>query len=57
LVVQALKALGKEHVDGQVIEVLRKRLDIPLCERILKDGRTATGWIYGTIKRACDELA
>lgn len=55
LVVQALKALGKEHVDTAVIGKLREGLDAKACERILKDARTATGWIYQAIKQVCRE--
>jgi hypothetical protein len=55
LVVQALKALGKEHVDQAVIETLRQRLALTIRERILKDTRAVTGWIYQIIKQVCRE--
>ena len=55
LLVQALKALGKENVDQKVIASLRKRLDGKNCTRILKDTRTVTGWIYKIIKQICKE--
>ncbi len=53
LVVQALKALGREHVDGKVIEGIRRQLESKGCERIRRDTRSVTGWIYETIKRIC----
>jgi hypothetical protein len=53
LVVQALKALGREHVDQKVIQGIRKQLESKGCERILRDTRSVTGWIYETIKRIC----
>jgi Family of unknown function (DUF6088) len=53
LVVQALKALGKERVDNAVIAAIRKRLDAKTCERMLKDARSSTGWIYQAIKQMC----
>ena len=53
LVVQALKALGKERVDDAVVAAIRKRLDAKTCERVLKDARSATGWIYQIIKQVC----
>ncbi len=56
LLVQALKTLGKERVDQAVIETLRKRLDAANCERIIKDTRTAIGWILQIIKQVCGEL-
>ena len=55
LVVQALKALGKEHVSRATIETIRQRLDRKDCEHILKDTRAVTGWIYQSIKRVCGE--
>ena len=53
LVVQALKALGKERVADAVVAAIRKRLDAKTCERVLKDARSATGWIYQIIKQVC----
>lgn len=55
LLVQALKALGKERVDELVIAALRKQLDKAACKRVLKDTVTATGWVYEAIKRVCGE--
>jgi hypothetical protein len=53
LIVQALKALGRERVDDAVIAAIRKQLDDAACKRVLKDTVTATGWVYETIKRLC----
>lgn len=55
LLVQALKALGKERLDESVIATLRKQLDETACRRVLKDTVTATGWVYEAIKRVCGE--
>ncbi len=55
LVVQALKALGREHVDQKVVERIRQQLESNACDRILKDTRSVTGWIYEAIKRICKE--
>lgn len=55
LVVQALKALGREHVDRKVIEGIRQHLESKARDRILRDTRSVTGWIYETIKRICKE--
>jgi hypothetical protein len=56
LVVQALKALGKERVDQSVVQTIRKRLEPKICERILKDTRAVTSWIYQIIKQVCREI-
>ncbi len=53
LIVQALKALGKEHITDEVIEKIRQRIDNKMCDKIVKDTKTATSWIYETIKKIC----
>ena len=55
LVVQALKALGKERVDQAVIKTIRHRLDRKAYKRVLNDTRAVTGWIYQIIKQVCGE--
>jgi len=55
LVVQALKALGKEHVDPAVIEAIREWLDPKIRERLVLDTRAVTGWIHQIIKQVCGE--
>jgi len=53
LLVQALKALGKEQITAAVIDKARAQLDPKLFEKILKDTQGATGWIYEAIKQIC----
>ncbi len=53
LVVQALKALGKEHVNDRVLESLRQQLEVRDRERLLRDTPSVTGWIYQSIKQLC----
>lgn len=55
LLVQALKALGKERVSPAVIEILRRWLEPKLRHRILGDTRAVTGWIHQIIKQICEE--
>ena len=55
LVVQALKALGKDRVDDAVIATVRQQLDAKACERMLKDARSSTSWIFQIIKQVCGE--
>ena len=54
LLVQALKALGKERVDAAVIETLRRQLDPKLRGRVLADARAVTGWVLQIIKQVCE---
>lgn len=49
-VIQALKALGKGHVDGKTINILRTELKGTDKNLILEESRTATAWIRETIK-------
>lgn len=55
LLVQALKALGRERVDAKVIARLRAWLPAKQREAVLRDARAATGWIYQFIKQICAE--
>lgn len=57
LLVPAIKALGKEHVDAAVVEKLRQWLDPKLRARLLRDTRMVAGWIYEIIKQICEERA
>ena len=54
LLVQALKALGKERVDTKAVETLRSRLEPKLRRQILADTRAVTGWILRIIKQVCE---
>lgn len=55
LLVQALKALGKERADALVIDALRRWLDPKLRHVILNDTRAVSGWILQIIKLVCEE--
>lgn len=51
LLVQAIKGLGKERLSDDVIEQLRAQFDAKQGERILKDTKLTTTWIYDVIKQ------
>ena len=53
LLVQALKSLGKEYIDEEIISKLQNTIDKSMCNKILKDTKTATNWIYEIIKKIC----
>jgi len=53
LLVQALKTLGRENIDEQVIQKMRDQIDKSMYEKILKDTKSSTLWIYETIKEIC----
>jgi len=50
LVIQALKYLGEDHVDGQLIEQLDRRLSSTDREQLLKDICYAPEWVSKIIK-------
>ncbi|MEN8255190.1 MAG: DUF6088 family protein [Verrucomicrobiota bacterium] len=45
LVIQALRHLGKEHVDDRIIALLDRRLDQAACDQLMKDIRFAPVWV------------
>jgi len=49
LVVQALKALGKERIDDNIIISIRSQMDAKVRKRVLKETVTVTGWVYDAI--------
>ena len=53
LVIQALKALGKDKIDDTVISRLRKLLTDEEKKNMLDEAKAATSWIYEYIKLIC----
>ena len=53
LIVQALKALGKEHVSPAIIGKIHQQIEPAQCEKILRDTKSVTGWIYEAMKAIC----
>ncbi|MFH0709557.1 MAG: DUF6088 family protein [Pseudomonadota bacterium] len=55
LIVQALNALGKEHITDNVIKKIREQIDPKKYEKILKDTQSSTVWIYESVKVICQK--
>jgi len=55
LVVQALKALGKENIDNTVIAQLQRVLTAEEKNKMLTEAKTVTAWIHDCIKQICIE--
>lgn len=55
LIVQALRSLGKEHITDKVIGKIRGKIDEKMYDKILKDTKTSTDWVYDTIKQICQK--
>ena len=55
LTIQALKALGKENITGQVILRLKKILTDEEKEKMLAESKSATSWVLELIKVICKD--
>ena len=53
LVVQALKALGKDNIDDTIINKLKNDLTVEEKATALLEAKAATSWIYEFIKQIC----
>lgn len=53
LVVQALKALGKDNVDDAILIKLKNNLTDSEKQALLTEAKAATSWIYEYIKLIC----
>jgi len=53
MVIEALKAIGKDEVDDKTINQLRRRLTKPDKANLLTEARQTTNWIYSMIKKIC----
>jgi len=53
LVVQALKALGKENVSDSILFKLKKGLAKAEKKKMLEEAKIVTSWIYELIKKIC----
>ena len=51
LIVQALRALGKEHVTQEIALKIQNQISEKLYDKILEDTKTTTAWIYEIIKQ------
>ena len=56
LIVQALKALGKEHLNAEVFAKIREQIAKERFAKILRDTQGSTGWIYEAIKLICQDV-
>ena len=55
LIVQALKAFGEGRITPKIIAQIRGQFDSTLRRQILRDTKTATGWVYAAIQEIAKE--
>ena len=53
LIIQGLRALGKDNIDLQTVSYLSGRLNAKEKQQILQESRYITAWIYEVIKEIC----
>ena len=53
LLIQALRALGKDHIDSQTVSYLSGKLCEAEKRQILQESRYITAWIYEAVKAIC----
>lgn len=55
LLIEAIRALGKENIDTDVIEKLQQKIPKKYKKAILNEAATCSIWIYEVIKKICME--
>lgn len=53
IIIQALKFLGKDHIDKNTHMRIRSLLSDSDRKKLLKDARYGTDWVFETIKQIC----
>ena len=55
LVIQAIKALGKENLDEENLQRIRRMLSVEERVALLEEAKRTTAWIYEAIKKVCKQ--
>lgn len=55
IVIEAIKTLGKDHIDDKTISILQKRLNAEEKKTIASEAMGAASWIYEIIRKVCKE--
>ena len=51
MIIQAIKAIGKDSISDEQISYLRKKLTDQDKENLLREGKFAAAWIYRILRR------
>lgn len=54
MVIQAIKAIGKDKVSSEQIDYLRKKLSDKEKSELLADSKSTSAWVYDVIKKICE---
>ena len=55
LIVEAIKTLGKDRIDEEVVNSLKNRLPKTERKQILEEATGVSEWIYEVIRKVCLE--
>ena len=55
LLIQAIKALGKESITDEILQRLKERVSQTDKDIIAEEARYTTSWVYSVIKTVCSE--
>ncbi len=55
IVIQAIKAIGKDKITPQQVAILSERLSNDEKMALLETGKTTSAWIYKVLRRICEE--
>ncbi|MCP5455810.1 MAG: hypothetical protein H7A30_06065 [Thermotogae bacterium] len=54
MVIQAIKAIGKNNVNDEQIDYLKTKLSDKEKKELLKDGKTTSIWVYNVLRKICE---
>ena len=55
MVIQAIKAIGKDKITDDQIDYLREKLSGKEKAALMEHGKTTSVWVYQVLKRICEE--
>lgn len=55
IIIQALKAIGKDNVTETHLNIIRRRLSDEEKVCVLEEAKQAAVWVYDMVKRICEE--
>lgn len=53
-VIQAIKSLGKEHINDQVVQQIRENLTGKERKDLMDESKSVSAWIYEVIREICE---
>ncbi|CRH71540.1 Uncharacterised protein [Chlamydia trachomatis] len=53
-VIQAIKSLGKKHINDQVVQKIRENLTDKERKDLMNESKSVSAWIYEVIREICE---